>query len=181
MSDDQSQSDNSASEPADSVAPAVQPEVESELEELKQSLQSEQSARVQLMADFDNFRKRMDAEKSRFGALANMQLISHLLDVVDDVQLAKGDSELQAVRAQEVLQIITDKLVSSLNSVGVDKVNLQPGDKYDPATMEAVTTIPAESVEQDGTVAQVISSPFKFSQDGNIIKSAKVVVYKLTK
>jgi molecular chaperone GrpE len=150
-----------------------------EIQKLQQDLEDLQNARMQLMADFDNYRKRMDSEKAKFGALANIQLITQLLDILDDVQLAINDNT-QNEESKHVLQIVNDKLMNSLSSVGVQKIAVNSGDKFDSTIMEAITTVPTEIKDQHNVVAQVISSAFRYAQEDTLLKSAKVIVYKQT-
>jgi molecular chaperone GrpE len=47
---------------------------------------------------------------------------------------------------------------------------------FDPAVHEALTTVPAETAEEDDTVAQVFQKGYRFK--GQLLRPARVVVRK---
>jgi molecular chaperone GrpE (heat shock protein) len=132
---------------------------------------------LQLMADFENHRKRTDSEKAKYSLLGNMMLVGQIMEIVDDIQLALNDQDLDLERARQMLEINRDKLLGGLQIAGVQKIEVQKGDKFDATMMEAVTSITGEA-SNSGTVADVISAGFKHGQTSEILKTAKVVVYK---
>ena len=68
---------------------------------------------------------------------------------------------------------IYNKLVKTLGAAGLEVVN--PVDApFDPALHEALATAPAESAEQDDTVAQVYQPGYVFG--GQLLRPARVVV-----
>jgi molecular chaperone GrpE len=149
-----------------------------ELSTLKTQLNDEKERRLRLMADFENYKRRLEQEKSLFGALANIGLIQELLEVSDDITLALNDESLDLNRAKEALKLAQDKLLGSAKNAGVEKVDVKIGDEFNKETMEAVTSVPAQSEEQKGKVIAVISSAYKYANKEGIIKAAKVVVGK---
>jgi molecular chaperone GrpE len=149
-----------------------------ELSTLKLELNEEKERRLRLMADFENYKRRLEQEKSLFGALANIGLIQELLEVSDDITLALNDENLNIERAKEALKLTQDKLLGSAKNAGVEKVEVNIGDEFNKETMEAVTTVPATSEDKKGKVIAVISSAYKYANKEGIIKAAKVVVGK---
>jgi molecular chaperone GrpE (heat shock protein) len=145
---------------------------------LRLELEKEKNAKLMAMADLQNYRKRMEAEKAKFGVLSNMQLVMQILEVIDDIQLAMSDEQLDLERAKEMLKISQDKLLAGLVVAGLEKVEVKIGDKFDPAMMEAVTTVPVESEDKDNTIVAVISSAFRYAGQTDLVKTAKVVVGK---
>ncbi len=146
------------------------------LEEIKKQLEEEKSRRLILMADFDNFKKRIEAEKSMFGAMANMGLIQEILEVCDDLQLALDDADLSIENAKTSLKNAQEKLSNSTKNAGVERVEVNKGDDFDKEKMEAIQTIPDEK-NKDKVIA-VISSAYKYTDRDGIIRPAKVIVGK---
>lgn len=144
--------------------------------ELEQKLEVEKLKRVQLMADFENFKKRMEQEKAMFGAIANLGIVQELLEISDDLNLAITDQELDLERAKESLLNAKDKLVQSANNAGVEKIEIKPGDDFDKEFMEAISTVPDEN--NVNKVVAVISSAYKYKDREGVIRSAKVIVGK---
>jgi molecular chaperone GrpE len=147
-----------------------------ELEQLQAKLQKESEAKLQVMADFENFRQRMQAERATFGAVANMALIQEFLEVYDDLQMAMSDQNLDLESAKVAIQNAQSKLIMATKSAGVEALDVKPGDVFDQNTMEAVTAVPDQENKQK--VMAVISTGFKYANKEGIIKAAKVVIGK---
>jgi molecular chaperone GrpE len=151
---------------------------DSELEVLKAEIETLKTKNLQLMADFQNFQRRMDGEKAMFGALANMSLIQDVLEVFDDLNMAVNDENLDLDNSKTSIKSAQDKLVSSIERAGVERINVNVGDEFNKDIMEAISTIPVQEEDKKGKVVAVISSAFKYRDRDGIIKAAKVVVGK---
>lgn len=140
-------------------------------------LENEKNARLQLMADFQNFRKRVEEERALFGAMANMSLIQDLFEVFDDLNLALNDGELDLKNAVESMRSAQQKIQTASEKAGVVRIETKVGDEFDKEFMEAISMIDA-GAEMKGKVIAVISSAMKFKDRDGVIKAAKVVVGK---
>lgn len=149
-----------------------------EVDELKQALEQQKHQHLLTRADFENYRRNVDKEKAKFGAIANMQLVTQILEVIDDIQLALQDEGLTKDRAEEMLKIAQDKLGTAVLIAGLEKIEVKVGDVYQASKMEAITTAPVESEDKHNTVVAVISAGYQYSGQGDILKTAKVVVGK---
>lgn len=147
-----------------------------ELDLIKQELNEEKERRLRMMADFENFKKRIEQEKSMFGAIANMGLIQEILEINDDLQLAIDDAELDLERAKSSLQTAQEKIKSAAKNAGVETIEVNIGDDFDSSTMEAIQAVPDE--KNAGKVIAVISSAYKYTGRDGILKAAKVIVGK---
>lgn len=148
------------------------------VEELKKQMEQANTARLQVMADFENFRRRMEDERSKFGMVANMMLLQVIMEMIDEVDRASGDTEMTVERAKEVLALFKDKLVGAATSNGLQQIEVKPGDDFDSETMEAITSVPVEDKKMAGKVVDVISTGFKHTATGEVVKPAKVVTGK---
>jgi molecular chaperone GrpE len=144
--------------------------------ELQDQLNDEKERRLRVMADFENYKKRIEQEKSMFGAMANMSIIQAILEIHDDVQLALDDVELDVYRAKSSLANVQDKIKSTVSIAGVETVEVKPGDDFNSESMEAIQAISDE--KNKGKVIAVISSAYKYSGKDGILKPAKVIVGK---
>ncbi len=149
-----------------------------ELQELKLQLTEEKGKRLQLMADFQNFQKRINEEKSAWGALSNMALIQDILEVFDDIELAMNDENLTLEHAKHSLKSAQDKIIAAALKAGVEKIEVNVGDEFDKEKMEAVTMVPVQDKKQSGRVIAVISSAYKLTNKEGILRPAKVVIGK---
>ena len=144
---------------------------------LQSQLQEEQMKRIQVMADFQNYQRRVEQEKATWGAVSNMGLIREMLEVYDDLHLALNDENITLDHAKVSIKSAQDKLVLAVTATGVEVIDVKVGDAFDKEKMEAVSTVPAGE-EQKGKVIAVISSAYKYKDREFILKPAKVVVGK---
>ena len=60
--------------------------MERTIEDVEQELKTEHGLYLRALADFDNYRRRMDRERSHIGRETLREFILSLLDVVDDLE-----------------------------------------------------------------------------------------------
>ncbi len=149
-----------------------------ELSKLKADLDLEKQKRISLMADFQNYQRRIENEKSNWGAMSNMSLIKDILEIHDDIELALQDENLSLEHAKSAMTSAQDKLVDSAKRNGIEKVEVKIGDVFDKEKMEAVSVVAVQDESQKGKVIAVISSAYKYSNKEHVLKAAKVVVGK---
>lgn len=165
------------------MADQNQPEDEqtnsSELEELQQQLAEANEARLRTLADFQNYRKRTDAERSALKEQANAMLLHSLADVIDDYYRSESHTKEDATAENrlEGLKMVFEKLEGILKDIGLEVIEVNEGDQYDPTTMEALTTMPAQDQKQDNTVMHIESKGYRYS-NGTVFRTAKVVTAK---
>jgi molecular chaperone GrpE len=104
-----------------------------------------------LAADFANYRKRTEAERTEFAKFAKSDLISKILDVLDgfDRALATIPEELKGTSWVEGMWLLERKLRGILETEGLKPVD-SIGAQFDPYQHEAVAHIPSDQPE--GTV-----------------------------
>lgn len=104
-----------------------------------------------MAADFANYRKRNEAERTEFAKFAKSDLISRILDVLDgfDRALATIPEELKGTAWVEGMWLLERKLRGILEVEGLKPVD-SIGVQFDPYQHEAVAHVPSEQPE--GTV-----------------------------
>ena len=146
-----------------------------ELARLQRALEAEREKHLRLAAEFDNYRKRNARERQEAGWRAQGDLISGLLEVMDDImRFAHLDPE--ATDAATVVQgvaMVERKLLKALTGHGLEILN-PVDERFDPAFHEAVGTEPAASADDDHLVAKVYQAGFVFR--GQLLRPARVVV-----
>lgn len=130
---------------------------------------------LRLFSDFDNYRKRTNAEKLDLIKTASRSVIEGLLPILDDF-----DRALAAFRDQEVdeetiqgVELIRNKMMTLLSQKGLEPMDSM-GKEFDTDWHEAITQIPAPSDDLKGKVVDVILKGYLLN--GTIIRHAKVVV-----
>lgn len=132
---------------------------------------------LRLAADFDNYRKRTEDRLRQRWNSAQADLVSRLLDPLDDLlRVTALEPETASVEAiVEGVDLVERKFFRVLEDIGVEIVD-PAGETFDPNTMEAMMQVPAESEDDDETVAQVFQRGY--AMKGLLVRPARVSVYK---
>lgn len=146
-------------------------------DELLKALEEEKLKRIELLSDFQNYQKRVELEKSTWGAISNIGIVKEILEIHDDIGLALSDENLNIENAKSSLKSAQEKLIATVERVGIEKIPVALGDDFDKETMEAVSTLDSGS-EQKNKVIAVISSAYKYKNKDGILSAAKVIVGK---
>ena len=131
-----------------------------------------------MAADFANYRKRNDAERTEFAKFAKADLITKLLDVLDgyDRALASVPDELKAQPWVEGMWLVERKLRQILEAEGLEPVD-SLGKPFDPYVHEAVAHV--ESDQPEGTVIAEHQKAYRLHD--RVIRPALVSVAKAKK
>lgn len=130
---------------------------------------------VRTLADFDNYRKRIDRERGEIGAAGKREILVALLDVVDNFERAvaaepAGGDDRGSVAAGFVA--IYRQLVRLLETNGVERIEAA-GLRFDPNLHEALGTAPSETVPEDVVLEELRSG---YLWNGSLLRPAKVIV-----
>jgi molecular chaperone GrpE len=148
------------------------------LDELQKQLAEAQSQAFEYkdgwqrsVADFQNYRRRVEAEKSNTYQLAAGSIIKRYLPVLDDMERAIETRPADLAWADGV-ELIYRKLQAILEAEGLKRIQAE-GQKFDPNIHEAISQEPAEGVEC-GTVLAVIRNGYMLGE--HVIRPAMVRV-----
>ncbi|MBZ4033161.1 nucleotide exchange factor GrpE [Flavobacterium sp. 17A] len=144
-------------------------------EQLAQDLAKEKDKFLRLFAEFENYKKRTSKERLELFKTANQEVLLAMLPVLDDfdraaVEINKSEDE----NLKKGVELIHEKLKSTLVSKGLEQVEIQAGDAFNADIAEAITQIPAPSDKLKGKVVDVIEKGYKLGD--KIIRYPKVVV-----
>ena len=128
-----------------------------------------------LAADFANYRKRNEAERTEFAKFAKADLIAKLLDVLDgyDRALATVPDELKGQAWVEGMWLVERKLRSILEAEGLEPID-SLGKPFDPYVHEAVAHV--ESDQPEGTIVEEFQKAYRLHD--RVIRPALVSVAK---
>ena len=147
-----------------------------ELDETKAALEKEKKEYLFLMADFDNFRKRVLKEKADLIKNGAEKALSGLLPVVDDfergLQSTINSEDAKAVR--EGMELIYQKFIKYLADNGVKAMDTTPSTDFNTDFHDAITTIPAPAPELKGKIVDTTQKGYTLND--KVIRHAKVVV-----
>jgi molecular chaperone GrpE len=148
-----------------------------ELEKCGQELAEMKDKYVRLVAEFDNFRKRTAKERLELIQTAGKEVITQLLEVLDDAERAQkqmeSSNDVKAVK--DGVQLVFNKLRNILQSKGLKPMESINSD-FDPDKHEAITEVPAPSEALKGKVLDEVEKGYYLND--KIIRFAKVVVGK---
>jgi molecular chaperone GrpE len=129
-----------------------------------------------LQADFDNYRKRTLREQTARAASASQALVSRLLPVLDNFELAVSHAE-QSRDFDGMLkgvEMVFGELREVLQGEGLVKIEAE-GKPFDPERHEAVVAVEQEGAEP-GTVVDVVRNGYELR--GRVLRPAMVKVAK---
>lgn len=147
-----------------------------ELDELRAKVDELNDKYLRQAAEFDNFRRRSAKERLELIQTAGRDVISGLLDVLDDSDRAQ--KQLEATddirQIKEGVQLVFTKLRNSLTAKGLKPMEAK-GVAFDADLHEAITEIDAGE-EMKGKVIDEVQKGYYLND--KIIRYAKVVVGK---
>jgi molecular chaperone GrpE len=156
-------------------APADVHEDESDLERAQREAAEYLDHLRRLQAEFDNFRKRTLKQQSHAVELAAQPVVSRLLEVLDDFDLALMSAEQQPdfERFRKGVELVYAKLRDALRAEGLERMQAE-GKPFDPEQHEAL--MQTGDGEGELTVADVLRPGYTLK--GRVIRPAGVRVHK---
>ena len=155
---------------------AASPSDAGELENLRAEKNAlfEKLARAQ--ADFQNSRKRLEADLEARVQYQLSKLIESQLPLIDNLEraVAVEPSAADPVTILKGVQLVHDQWLELLKRFGVEPIVPKPGDVFDPHIHQAVMHEPSD--QSEGTVSRTAQTGY--SLNGKLVRSALVVVAK---
>ncbi len=128
-----------------------------------------------LLADFENFRRRVDREREGITRQARAGMMRELLPIIEAFRSARD--ALPHLPANDPvrkgLELLDREWMKFLKHEGVEPV-AEPGRPFRPDEAEAVGESPVSPDHPEGTVAEVVQQGYRFF--GGLLRPAKVVV-----
>ena len=153
--------------------------LESETETLQRELAETRDQMMRIAAEFDNFKKRMEREKSKLLKYAGENILRDLLTTLDNLDRAieqgNAAAEDEGKKLQAMVQgveLTRKGLVATLERFGVEPLDavglLFNPDEHDALTMEASAEVPVNHVLRE------FARGYRF-QD-RVLRHARVIV-----
>ncbi len=119
------------------------------------------------LADYDNLRKRTEAERQLWVDFSGQKLITKFLPVLDTLESA------QAHLKDQGLQIAIGEFKKVLEEEGLEEIRPNKKDKFDHNIHEAIESV---SGGKKGEIEEVVMTGWRY-KDGPVVRVAKVKVY----
>ena len=126
---------------------------------------------LRLQAEFDNFRKRTERDRSEFSQYAGMEAIREILPVLDNFEIALK-TETQDRHYQKGVELIHQRMAESLKKLGLEPIEAI-GEKFDPHIHQAIEQVQTEEAP-DHTVLSEFQRGFRFK--GKLLRPSMVKV-----
>ena len=145
--------------------------MEDQLAREKERAESYYASWQRAAADYQNFKRRVEQERSEFTQIANASLVFNLLPIVDDLEraLENVDAHLAGLTWLDGVRMIHRKFQALLEMNGVAEIPAD-GQDFDPNVHEAVMYAEGEA----GKVLNVAQKGYTLG--GRVLRPAMVVV-----
>ena len=149
--------------------------LEEQLKQAEEKLAEFNDRYLRLMAEFDNYRKRMMKEKAELYKTAGEKVITNILPVLDDME--RAEKSLQSAENVEAvgegIKLIMEKFANVLSKEGLQKIDTQ-NTAFDTDFHEAIAMVPGQPEELKGKVIDCVQTGYMLND--KVIRHAKVAV-----
>ena len=126
-------------------------------------------------ADFENYRKRVEAEKQLAHSMGQAKSVMKLLPVIDTIEraIANVPEELADNAWAKGVAGLGKQLDKQLKEIGLEKIDAKPGALFNPELHQAVQFDEAADGEKE-VIAEELRAGYTL--DGTVIRDAMVKV-----
>jgi molecular chaperone GrpE len=124
-----------------------------EIERLHENLRDERDLRLRTLADFKNYRRRIERDGNRLAEDGKREILLSLLDIIDDMDKTLQWADDGQQNLLKGVQNIQQKLLALLDTFGVIPIN-SVGTPFNHDLHEAVAMAEHEDIEQGTVVAE---------------------------
>ena len=151
---------------------------ETSIEDLEIKLITEKDKYVRLVAEFTNYRRRVQEEISAARQRGQADLLRGFLEVLDDLErVSETDVKSASVKTLiEGIGLVERKYQQELELAGVEGID-PLGEVFDPQFMEAMATVSTEISEEEGKVSEVFQKGYRL--EDKLLRVARVSVFKV--
>jgi molecular chaperone GrpE len=146
--------------------------VTAERDQLQAEVADLQDRLLRRQAEFENFRRRVDRDRSDFLQYAGMEVVREILPVLDDFERALKTESSDAGYRQGV-ELIYQRLLETLKKIGLEPIESAAGSAFDPNLHQAVVRSETEEAA-DNTILEEFSRGYNFK--GKLLRPAMVRV-----
>lgn len=150
--------------------PASEPS--EEVERLKEELRHEHDMYLRALADFENYRRRVERDRSTAARSGKRDIILPLLDVLDGFERALTHMNDAPRPVSQGLQALQRQLLGLLEAQGVTPFK-SLGETFNPEVHDAVGSVESEEVKS-GAVAEELQRGYRWDDD--VLRPARVRV-----
>lgn len=143
-----------------------------EVQRLKEELRREHDTLLRTLADFDNYRRRIERDRAGAARSGKRDVILSLLEVLDGFDRALNHIDDAPSSVAQGVQAIHRNLLGVLERHGVTRFD-SLGEPFDPRFHDAIGTVESDEVES-GTVADELQRGYRWGDE--VLRPARVRV-----
>ena len=143
-----------------------------ECDRLRAEVVDLQDRLLRRQAEFENFRRRTERDRSDFFEYAGMEFVRELLPILDDFERARK-TECSDDSYRTGIELIYQRLQDVLKKLGLEPIEVAPGTEFDPNLHQAVVRQETEEAP-DHTILEEFQRGYNFK--GKLLRPAMVKV-----
>jgi molecular chaperone GrpE len=147
-------------------------QLQAEIARLKEELRREHEIYLRSLADFDNFRRRVERERATLAQTGKREMFLSLLEVLDDFERALEHINETPASVSAGLRAIYRRLEDVLEAQGVISFE-SVGRPFDPALHEALGSVDSDE-QEPGVVLDELSRGYRWGDE--LLRPARVRV-----
>lgn len=151
------------------------PETEVEIQKLVEERDNLQDRLLRRQAEFENYKKRAERERSEYVQFASAELIRELLNVLDSFDLAIRNASAEGAGSAEMLRgfdLIYKQFLDTLGRFGLKAIEAR-GQPFDPNFHQAISTVASDDVAENTVVEELRRG---YTLNGKLLRAAMVSV-----
>jgi len=153
-------------------------ELEDQIRAAEEEAKNHYDKFLRVMAEFENFKKRIEREKSEHQQYSNEKVLSDMLPVLDDfdriLEHIPKDHSKDVDNLAHGMELVRKNMLMALGKHGLHEIKAL-GASFDPNVHEAVSTAEAADSKPD-TVIEVHRKGYKLGE--RLLRAAMVTVSK---
>jgi molecular chaperone GrpE len=154
---------------------AASSDTEIEIQKLVEERDLLQDRLLRKHAEFDNYRKRVERERSEYAQQASAELMRELLNVLDSFDLAMRNAASESSEGKDLLKgldLVYKQLLDTLGRFGLKPIEAK-GEVFDPNFHQAISTVPSTDVAENTVVEQFRRG---YTLNGRLLRPSMVSV-----
>lgn len=161
--------------PVEEALPDAKIEEVDPIAKLEAELTESRDKYLYMYSEFENYKRRVSRDRIEQSKMAGSDVFLSILPIIDDFERAmksiENTNDIDAIKSG--IQLIYSKLKSTTESKGLKPMDAT-GKDFDPELHDAITNIPAPTLDLKGKVVDEVEKGY-FLND-KVIRHAKVIV-----
>ncbi len=160
----------------DQDLPQTVPPEQQEIENLKRERDDLYDRLLRKQAEFDNFKKRIEREKSEYMQFASAELMKELLNALDSFDLAIRNASKDGKGGESTLrgfELIYKQLQDTLARFGLKAIGSEREERSIPISIKLLPRSPLDDVEENTVIEEMRKG---YTLNGRLLRPAMVSV-----